>query len=97
MRVHAHVSVVVLNNDGYLIERLIVDNRYNDIARWTYHALPSCVCRRAPHATGRSVHVLTIARCPSLGRWQGAGAVADSLFEHRRLDRGTNRTAVAPC
>ncbi len=34
--------VVVLNNDGYLIERLLhEDGPYNDIQPWRYHALPA--------------------------------------------------------
>lgn len=32
--------VVLLNNDGYAIERLIHDGPYNDIQPWQYHRLP---------------------------------------------------------
>lgn len=32
--------VVLLNNDGYTIERVICDGRYNDIQPWNYAALP---------------------------------------------------------
>jgi indolepyruvate decarboxylase len=30
----------VLNNDGYVTERLIHDGPYNDIQPWAYHRLP---------------------------------------------------------
>eukprot|EP01097_Dermamoeba_algensis_P000202 TRINITY_DN1073_c0_g1_i3.p1 TRINITY_DN1073_c0_g1~~TRINITY_DN1073_c0_g1_i3.p1 ORF type:complete len:562 (-),score=124.54 TRINITY_DN1073_c0_g1_i3:119-1804(-) len=33
-------SIFVLNNDGYTIERLILDGGFNDIAAWKYHLLP---------------------------------------------------------
>jgi indolepyruvate decarboxylase len=32
--------IFLLNNDGYVIERLIHDGPYNDIQRWSYHPLP---------------------------------------------------------
>jgi indolepyruvate decarboxylase len=32
--------IVLLNNDGYTIERVICDGRYNDIQPWNYAALP---------------------------------------------------------
>lgn len=32
--------VFLVNNDGYTIERVIQDNRYNDIQQWAYHKLP---------------------------------------------------------
>ncbi|MEE9515043.1 MAG: thiamine pyrophosphate-dependent enzyme, partial [Candidatus Brocadiales bacterium] len=32
--------VFVINNDGYTIERLIIDGPYNDIQPWKYHLLP---------------------------------------------------------
>jgi TPP-dependent 2-oxoacid decarboxylase len=32
--------VFLLNNDGYTIERVIVDRPYNDIQPWRYHKLP---------------------------------------------------------
>jgi len=32
--------IFLLNNDGYVIERLIHDGPYNDIQRWSYHLLP---------------------------------------------------------
>jgi len=32
--------ILVLNNDGYTIERLITDHSFNDIAAWRYHKLP---------------------------------------------------------
>jgi len=36
----AKVTIVVLNNDGYTIERLILDGSFNDIQPWKYHLLP---------------------------------------------------------
>jgi TPP-dependent 2-oxoacid decarboxylase len=38
-RAGVHPIVFVLNNDGYVIERLIHDGPYNDIARWDYSKL----------------------------------------------------------
>jgi indolepyruvate decarboxylase len=38
--------VFVLNNDGYLIERLLCENPdsyYNDLAKWRYHKLPEAL------------------------------------------------------
>jgi indolepyruvate decarboxylase len=32
--------IILLNNDGYAIERAIHDGPYNDIQRWQYHLLP---------------------------------------------------------
>ena len=40
LRQRLRPKIVVLNNDGYLIERLIKDDVFNDIAPWRYHALP---------------------------------------------------------
>jgi len=33
--------IFVLNNDGYTIERVIVDRSYNDLQPWRYHELPA--------------------------------------------------------
>jgi indolepyruvate decarboxylase len=33
--------VFLLNNDGYTIERVIVDRPYNDLQPWSYHTLPA--------------------------------------------------------
>jgi indolepyruvate decarboxylase len=38
--------IFVLNNDGYLIERLLCKNPdlyYNDLANWQYHKLPQAL------------------------------------------------------
>ncbi len=32
--------IFILNNDGYVIERLIHDGPYNDLQQWDYHKLP---------------------------------------------------------
>eukprot|EP01119_Soliformovum_irregulare_P010318 TRINITY_DN2535_c0_g1_i1.p1 TRINITY_DN2535_c0_g1~~TRINITY_DN2535_c0_g1_i1.p1 ORF type:complete len:573 (-),score=194.08 TRINITY_DN2535_c0_g1_i1:51-1628(-) len=34
-------TIYLLNNDGYTIERLIVDGPYNDVNRWKYAELPA--------------------------------------------------------
>jgi len=36
----ARTTVLLLNNDGYTIERFIKDGPFNNIARWRYHLLP---------------------------------------------------------
>lgn len=33
--------IFLLNNDGYTIERVIVDRSYNDLQPWRYHELPA--------------------------------------------------------
>jgi TPP-dependent 2-oxoacid decarboxylase len=40
LRHHCNPVIFVLNNDGYVIERLIHDGPYNDIKQWNYHKLP---------------------------------------------------------
>jgi TPP-dependent 2-oxoacid decarboxylase len=37
---NCHPVIFILNNDGYVIERLIHDGPYNDIPQWNYHLLP---------------------------------------------------------
>jgi len=41
LRQHCNPIIFLLNNDGYVIERLIHDGPYNDIQPWRYHALPA--------------------------------------------------------
>ena len=41
LRQHCNPVIFLLNNDGYVIERLIHDGPYNDIQPWHYHALPA--------------------------------------------------------
>jgi indolepyruvate decarboxylase len=41
MRHHCNPIIILLNNDGYVIERLIHDGPYNDIQPWRYHDLPA--------------------------------------------------------
>ncbi|TXG84579.1 MAG: alpha-keto acid decarboxylase family protein, partial [Thermomicrobiales bacterium] len=45
--------VIVLNNDGYTTERLIIDGGFNDIQQWNFSALPEVF------QTGRSFLVRT--------------------------------------
>ncbi len=40
IRNHIKPVIFLLNNDGYTIERVIVDRPYNDIQPWHYHDLP---------------------------------------------------------
>ncbi len=41
IRLKVAAIVFLLNNDGYVIERLIHDGPYNEIQQWAYHRLPS--------------------------------------------------------
>jgi pyruvate decarboxylase len=43
IRLHLNVIIVILNNDGYTIERAIhgLEQEYNDVARWRYLGAPS--------------------------------------------------------
>jgi len=36
--------IFLLNNEGYLVERMIDDGCYNDIQPWKYHKLPEVFC-----------------------------------------------------
>lgn len=40
MRQRLNPIIFLINNDGYTIERVIIDNDYNNIASWKYHKLP---------------------------------------------------------
>jgi TPP-dependent 2-oxoacid decarboxylase len=42
-RYSINAVVFVLNNDGYVTERLIHDGPYNDIQPWVYHKLPEAL------------------------------------------------------
>lgn len=41
IRYNCHPIIVLVNNDGYTIERLIVDRPYNDLQMWKYSELTS--------------------------------------------------------
>jgi TPP-dependent 2-oxoacid decarboxylase len=41
LRHRCNPIIFLLNNDGYVIERLIHDGPYNDIQPWRYHELPA--------------------------------------------------------
>jgi TPP-dependent 2-oxoacid decarboxylase len=43
LRHHCNPIIFLLNNDGYVIERLIHDGPYNDIQPWRYHELPAAL------------------------------------------------------
>jgi TPP-dependent 2-oxoacid decarboxylase len=57
IRDHINPVVFLINNDGYTIERVIQDNRYNDIQPWKYHALPAVFGRAICHEV-RTLHEL---------------------------------------
>lgn len=40
IRYKLNPTIILINNDGYLIERVITDNVYNDIQMWQYYRLP---------------------------------------------------------
>lgn len=40
IRHNLNITVFLINNDGYTIERLILDGEFNDIQPWKYHQLP---------------------------------------------------------
>lgn len=46
--------VIVLNNDGYTTERLILDGAFNDVQRWDYSKLPEVI------GSGRAHRVETV-------------------------------------
>lgn len=48
LRHHCNPIIFLLNNDGYVIERLIHDGPYNDIQPWRYHELPAAFGGDAP-------------------------------------------------
>lgn len=39
LRRHLNPIVIVLNNNGYATERLLLDGEFNDIQRWEYHKI----------------------------------------------------------
>ncbi len=43
LRFHINPIVIVLNNCGYLTERLMIDGPFNDIQRWQYSNIPKLI------------------------------------------------------
>ncbi len=43
LRFHANPIVLLLNNSGYLTERLMLDGPFNDITKWDYTQLPKLI------------------------------------------------------
>lgn len=41
IRYETNPIIFLINNEGYTIERVIVDHSYNDIQNWKYHELPA--------------------------------------------------------
>lgn len=41
IRYETNPIIFLVNNEGYTIERVIVDHSYNDIQNWKYHELPA--------------------------------------------------------
>jgi indolepyruvate decarboxylase len=56
IRNNVNALVVLVNNDGYTVERAIhgADCRYNDIARWDWTALPGALAKDRPSFTARA-------------------------------------------
>jgi len=65
VRMGYNPTIFVLNNDGYTIERCIMDGSYNSIPKWHYHLLPLVFGAKAGfdvHTEGdleRAVHNIT--------------------------------------
>jgi len=55
MRQHVNALIVVVNNDGYTVERAIhgPEASYNDIAQWDWTALPAALCKGRASFTRR--------------------------------------------
>ena len=53
IRQQCNPIIFILNNKGYVIERMIHDGPYNDIQNWSYHKLPEVF---GIGATGLKVH-----------------------------------------
>jgi indolepyruvate decarboxylase len=43
LRYHINPIVIVLNNSGYLTERLMIDGKFNDLQRWDYSKIPAII------------------------------------------------------
>jgi indolepyruvate decarboxylase len=74
--------IFVLNNDGYLIERLLCqdpESYYNDLAKWNYHKLPEALGCDG-WLTAR------VTTCGELRRHNQKGGIVGD----RRLHRGGN-------
>ena len=46
IRYHLHPIIFLINNDGYLVERVIFDGPFNDLQPWNIIAAPFCFWRR---------------------------------------------------
>lgn len=55
IRQHVNALIIVVNNDGYTVERAIhgADASYNDIAQWDWTALPAALGKGRPSFTRR--------------------------------------------
>jgi TPP-dependent 2-oxoacid decarboxylase len=91
--------VIVLNNDGYTTERLIIDGGFNDIQQWNFSALPDVI------QSGRSFLVRTCGEFEDAleaakerdGRFVVLDVRLDKLdFSKalRRLGQGLNKAAT---
>ena len=103
---HAPVTVVVIANEGYLIERLLgasLTASYNDIPTWRYSCAPAPAPglrwrRRRREVLPLNVELCVVPRRRELLRVMGAtglGAVAARCTSPRELDAAL-ATAAAP-
>lgn len=92
--------VIVLNNDGYTTERLIIDGGFNDIQEWNFSALPEVV------QSGRSWLVRTRGEfedaLEGAKQRDGTFALIDVRLDKldfspalKRLGQGLNKAATA--
>jgi len=92
--------VIVLNNDGYTTERLIIDGGFNDIQEWNFSALPDVI------QSGRSWLVRTRGEfedaLEGAKQRDGQFALIDVRLDKldfspalRRLGQGLNKAATA--
>lgn len=81
--------IFVLNNDGYLIERLLCENPeapYNDLAKWSYAKLPEAL----------GCEGWFTARVTTCGALDEAIKVAESCMSGAYIEVVTDRYAAAP-
>jgi indolepyruvate decarboxylase len=92
--------VIVLNNDGYTTERLIIDGGFNDIQQWNFSALPEVI------QAGRSFLVRTLGELDdaleAARERTGEFALLDIRLDKldfspalKRLGEGLNKAATA--
>ena len=101
LRRRCNPIIFLLNNDGYVVERLIHDGPYNDIQPWRYHQLPEAFGGDAISLEVRTEGELEAALVSArehprelvfvnvhLPRDEGCEALARLAREQRRLQSG---------